>query len=250
MPAPPATLCRSLLIALAVTCTGCNLLLLPHSPCLLYAGDFKNVHGYDEIGRGGNISRDNGVSYVLTFLRPQVVGRTDRTIDLFIDDPTGVSHLGRSGVSLFIRLPTPTRDTATCSTANGTLTALLVRDDEYLGDHPRLDPYGKRLPPKAEDAAALLDPARPPPPPGVYPLTGTIRVRAQGKYLVGFLEFHLDTRDPVPPNTPWLDRSADAPVSQADIAHWQSLRARPASAPPAPAHLRGRFQVEQCMDLL
>jgi hypothetical protein len=227
---------------LATASAGCGLL-LPHHPCAAFTGEFRNIHGYAEIGHEDDRRREANASYDVNFIRPQVVARGERTIDLMIKDAPYQSISSVCGVTLFLRCPTPTREIAAHSTADGTLIAFLIRDDEYLGDHPRLNAYGKRLPPESADATGPL-------PPGVYPLAGSIEVRSDERFGVGFLKLNLDTRDSMPPDPAWLARRAAASASPSELAHLQSLGTRPASTPPMPAHLRGRFEVGRCLTLL
>ena len=245
-------------------CSGCTLF-LPHSPCLVYSGDIHNAHGFGELGRGGNIYRSAGVTYVfnpsLTVL--QAAG-SDLVIE--VSDPQQ-AWFTDAGITLIIQCRKPGLELAVRSTADDTLRAWLVRNQEYplRAVKPQtVDEFVHRdyVPPDYAPLLTKKNSNTKPLPAGVFRLRGDIEIRARrGPAVNGgidFLAFHLSTAEVIPPDEAWLTRNERVTAEQSrefptavgpreDAGAWAALR-RGGHVRPTVGQIGGSFQTEQCLD--
>ena len=215
-----------------LSCSGCALF-LPHKPCLVYTGDIQNAHGFGELGRGGILYPSGSATYVFD---PELEVWSDAGPGLIFTVPGDT----KAGITLVIECQKPGPKIATRSTADGTLRAWMVRDREYPGRTTTPDALTDYQP-----LVIAIHKGNVPTLAGVYPLVGTVQIRAlhglAKHWGIDYLAFHLNTSGPVPPDKDWL-LSTDAGDSEAA---GRALR-QGRLAQPGIAKIGGEFQIRQC----
>jgi hypothetical protein len=229
-------------------CEGC--FLLPHHPCLIYYGDVQNVHGFGEIGRGGDLYREAGVSYV--FNPWLVVTKRGLDCEIVVSD-FQQDWYRDAGLTIVLQCSANDGSNALHRTSVCGLKAWLVRDQEYpfRAVKPALNETFHAW--KDADYSPLFDASKPLPA-GVWPLVGGVRLSIHDGRVTD-LRFDLVAIRSVPRDLAWLTRNEQVagrdlrdgwPRAADDSAAWEDLRSRkPASAP---AHIGGEFITEQCIN--
>lgn len=194
-----------------LACAGCELF-LPHKPCLIYSGDIRNAHGFGEIGRGGVLSPPPSVTYVYD---PVLNVWADSGRELILTASAGP----KAGITLVIKCAKAGPQIAVRSTADGSLRAWMVRDWEYFGWKMRPD-----TPTDPQPLLTAIAHQDDPHLTGVYPLAGSIQIRARHGLPqhdgIDYLAFRLDTVHPVPADEKWLSATH---VGSNDLA-WMELQ--------------------------